>query len=136
MQDVHCGHEEGIDVDQDAEMDALEAGGFVCVAQVCDLALGRLRRVEVAGRLICLARTEEGIFAVDDDCTHIAAALDQGTLTGCILTCPLHLAQFDVRTGAVLRGPARTPVATYAVRVEDDCIWLATVPTTPQSEQV
>ena len=45
-------------------------------------------------------------------------ALDAGQLPeGCVLTCPVHLAQFDVRDGKVLRGPAREDVASYRVRV-------------------
>ncbi len=98
---------------------------FVKVAQVQDVLPGQLLRVEVAGRLICLARVDEQIYAVDDDCTHISGALDQGELEGCVLTCPLHLACFDVRTGKVLRGPARDDLPTYAVRIEGDDVLVA-----------
>jgi nitrite reductase/ring-hydroxylating ferredoxin subunit len=96
--------------------------GFVRVARLGDLPEGGLLRAEVAGRLICLAKVAGQIYAVDDDCPHIGGALDEGELEGCVLTCPVHLAQFDVRTGEVLRGPARENVPTYAVRVEGDDI--------------
>ena len=36
------------------------------------------------------------------------------------MTCPLHGAQFNVCTGAVLRGPAVNPLKTYRVIVEDE----------------
>lgn len=98
---------------------------FVKVAQVQDVLPGQLLRVEVAGRLVCLARVDDQIYAVDDDCTHISGALDQGELEGCVLTCPLHLACFDVRTGKVLRGPARDDLPTYAVRIEGDDVLVA-----------
>lgn len=98
---------------------------FVKVAQVGDVLPGRLLRVEVAGRLVCLARVDDHIYAVDDDCTHISGPLDQGELDGCVLTCPLHLACFDVRTGKVLRGPARDDLPTYAVRIEGDDVLVA-----------
>jgi 3-phenylpropionate/trans-cinnamate dioxygenase ferredoxin component len=91
---------------------------WVRVAELSDIAPGRLLRVEVFGRLLCLANVAGAIFAVDDDCTHISGPLDQGELEGHILTCPLHLAQFDVRTGKVLRGPAREDLAAYKVRIE------------------
>jgi 3-phenylpropionate/trans-cinnamate dioxygenase ferredoxin component len=100
-------------------------GKFVKVAQVQDVAPGKLLRVEVAGRLVCLARVDDQIYAVDDDCTHISGPLDQGELSGCVLTCPLHLARFDVRTGKVLRGPARDDLPTYAVRIEGDEVLVA-----------
>jgi 3-phenylpropionate/trans-cinnamate dioxygenase ferredoxin component len=100
-------------------------GAFVQVANLHDIAPGELLRVEIAGRLVCLANVDGAIYAVDDDCTHISGPLDQGELDGPVLTCPLHLARFDVRTGQVLRGPAREDVPTYAVRVDGDAIYVA-----------
>ncbi|HLZ21873.1 MAG TPA: non-heme iron oxygenase ferredoxin subunit [Ktedonobacterales bacterium] len=101
-------------------------GGFVHVARLDDIAPGELLRVEMEGRLICLANVDGRIYAVDDDCTHISGPLDQGELEGCVLTCPLHFARFDVRTGTVLRGPAREDLPTYRVRVEGEDILVAT----------
>jgi len=98
---------------------------FVKVAHMDDIAPGELLRVEVAGRLVCLANVDGAIYAVDDDCTHISGPLDQGELDGCVLTCPLHLARFDVRTGRVLRGPAREDLPTYAVYIEGGDIYVA-----------
>ena len=97
-------------------------GTFVRVAEMSEIEPGELLRVEVAGRLLCLANVEGTIYAVDDDCTHISGPLDQGELDGCVLTCPIHLARFDVRNGKVLRGPARDDLPTYAVRIEGDAI--------------
>lgn len=100
-------------------------GGFVKVARLDDIAPGELLRVEVNGRLICLANVDGQVYAVDDDCTHISGPLDQGELEGCVLTCPLHLARFDVCTGKVLRGPAREDLPTYDVRIDGDDILVA-----------
>ena len=33
------------------------------------------------------------------------APLERGTLEGYILTCPMHHAQFDIKTGEALSGP-------------------------------
>ena len=98
---------------------------FMQVAQVGDIPLGRLRRAELHGRLICLANVEGVIYAVDDDCTHICTPLSQGTLDGATLTCPLHLARFDVRTGRVLRGPARDNLRAYLVRIVGEEVLVA-----------
>ncbi len=38
-------------------------------------------------------------------CGHQNAPLDQGALEGWILTCPLHNAQFDIRSGKNLAWP-------------------------------
>lgn len=96
---------------------------YVAVARVSEIPPSGLRRVEVEGRLLLLARAGERIYATDDDCTHISGALDQGELDGYTLTCPIHLARFDVRDGRVLRGPAREPLLTYPVRIEGDTVF-------------
>jgi 3-phenylpropionate/trans-cinnamate dioxygenase ferredoxin component len=104
----------------DAREAAESAGAepFVSVAQVSDIAPGTLLRVEVDGRLICLANVDGAIYAFDDDCPHIGGPLDEGDLEGHVLTCPIHLAQFDVRSGRVLRGPASEHMRMYPVRIE------------------
>jgi nitrite reductase/ring-hydroxylating ferredoxin subunit len=91
---------------------------FVPVARVGDIAPGELLRVEVGEQLLCLANVDGQIYAFDDDCPHISGPLDEGDLEGCVLTCPIHLAQFDCRTGAVLRGPARDRLRMWPVRIE------------------
>ena len=103
---------------------APEAARYVAVARLGDIRPGGLRRVEVEGRLLLLARVGDRIYATDDDCTHISGPLDQGELDGCVLTCPIHLARFDVRDGRVLRGPAREPLPTYPVRMEGDQVFI------------
>jgi 3-phenylpropionate/trans-cinnamate dioxygenase ferredoxin component len=46
--------------------------------------------------------------------------LSEGVIDGSTVTCPLHGAQFNVWTGAVLRGPATEPLKTYTVAVDGD----------------
>jgi nitrite reductase/ring-hydroxylating ferredoxin subunit len=58
--------------------------------------------------------------ATQAKCTHRRGPLNEGTLDGSTVTCPWHGSQFDVRTGAVLRGPAGVPLKTYRVIVEGD----------------
>lgn len=108
-----------------ANTGAPPADGFVAVAQVGEVAMGRLRRVVLGDRLICLANVDGQLYALDDDCPHIGAALSQGALDGATLTCPLHLAQFDVRSGQVTRGPARANARVYAIRIEGERILVA-----------
>lgn len=95
------------------------------VAHLEEIAPGELLRVEVGAHLVCLANVEGIIYAVDDDCPHTGGPLDEGELDGCVLTCPIHLARFDVRDGQVLRAPARESLRTYSVRVEDGRIFVA-----------
>lgn len=60
------------------------------------------------------------LCATQNECTHRQGPLNEGELDGSTVTCPLHGSQFDVSTGAVLRGPATEPLKTYRVLVEGD----------------
>ena len=100
---------------------------FIKVARVNELEDGDLMAVEVDGEAVCLARVDGEVYAFTDNCTHISGPLDEGDLDGDVLTCPWHGAQFNVRTGQVLRGPARQDIQTYAVRIENDNI-LVSIP--------
>jgi 3-phenylpropionate/trans-cinnamate dioxygenase ferredoxin subunit len=92
------------------------------VAEVDALPRGKTLCVEIDGREILLCHTAEGIFAVDNLCTHAAERLCGGKLKGHRILCPLHGAAFDVRDGSALTRPASVALATYAVRVDDDGI--------------
>ena len=98
---------------------------FIKVAAQDELEEGELLAVEVDGEPICLAKVDDRVYAFTDNCTHISGPLNEGDLEGCVLTCPWHGAQFDVRTGKVLRGPARQNILTYPVKVEDESILIS-----------
>lgn len=97
-------------------------------ADLSDLQEGKLHAVEVDGEPVCLIKLEDGIFAFTDNCTHISGPINKGQFDGCTVTCPWHGARFDVRTGKVLRGPARQDLYTYQVKVEDDSVYVALPP--------
>ena len=70
---------------------------------------------------IVIARTEGGWFAVEDRCTHAGCALSEDAdLHGFEIVCNCHGSEFDIRTGAVRRGPAERPVRTFPVREAND----------------
>ena len=98
---------------------------FIKVAAHDELGEGELLAVEVDGEPICMAKVDGRVYAFTDNCTHISGPLNEGDLEGCVLTCPWHGAQFDVRTGKVLRGPARQNILTYPVKVEDESILIS-----------
>jgi nitrite reductase/ring-hydroxylating ferredoxin subunit len=50
--------------------------------------------------------------------------LSRGKLIGCLIECPLHFAQFDIRTGKLVDGPISADIAVYEVRVESDIIYV------------
>lgn len=58
--------------------------------------------------------------ATEAKCTHRGGPLNEGKVDGSTVTCPWHGTQFNVCTGAVLRGPATEPVKTFRVIVEGE----------------
>jgi 3-phenylpropionate/trans-cinnamate dioxygenase ferredoxin subunit len=98
---------------------------FIKIAETSEIAEGELMPLEIDGELICLTKVDGTIYAFTDNCTHISGPLSEGDLHGDVLTCPWHGAQFNVRTGKVLRGPARQDILTYPVRVEGQSILIS-----------
>ncbi|MGA2641308.1 MAG: non-heme iron oxygenase ferredoxin subunit [Spirochaetia bacterium] len=81
--------------------------------------------VTIDGVPVALFRTEEGIFALDDICSHEYSRLSEGDLWAGEVYCQKHGSRFNLRTGAVTGLPATKPVATWEVKVENGEIWIA-----------
>lgn len=107
------------------------AAGFSRAAAVADVPTGWTLKVAVGGREIALANREGTFYAVDNSCTHAGAPLGDSKLRGdsrlkqdCLLECPWHNSQFDIRTGEVFQGPARKPLRTYETQVLDGLVFI------------
>ncbi|MFH8769764.1 bifunctional 3-phenylpropionate/cinnamic acid dioxygenase ferredoxin subunit [Streptomyces sp. NPDC017958] len=105
------------------------------VSRLADLPRGEALRVEsgpppgsVRGdphlaALVAVFHTEGGeVYAIDDTCTHQDASLADGWLEDCEVECLLHASKFDLRTGSVDAPPARLPVRTHEVLIDDGVI--------------
>lgn len=93
---------------------------LVRVGNAKDVVENEMRVFDVAGTRVSIANTLGDLHAFDDKCTHMGCSLAKGKLEGTTVTCPCHGSQFDVTTGAVLRGPAQRPVRSRLVQVEGE----------------
>ena len=93
-------------------------------AALSDVPAGGCKLVEVNGTRVVLARVGERVYACADTCSHQGGPLSEGRLAGTRLTCPWHGWLYDVRTGQCLLPPRGAAVATYAVRIEGDDVWV------------
>jgi len=67
---------------------------------------------------LVIAAVDGAWFGVEDRCTHAGCAFSEDAdLAGSDIVCNCHGSEFDIRTGAVLRGPAEGPLRTFPVRV-------------------
>lgn len=104
------------------------------VVRSTELAPLSLRKAEVAGRTILLARLESGeIAAASNVCPHEAEDLSGGRLYMGAVDCPRHHYVYDLRTG-VNRYPRNVfprhlaeqlaPLPVYPAKEEKGWIWV------------
>lgn len=94
-------------------------GQYFKAAKACDVALGKLRCVELAGKRIALFSLGDEIYALGDLCTHEGGPLSEGAIDGEEVECPWHMGRFNIRTGEPTTAPADLSVERYNVRVQD-----------------
>ncbi len=112
---------------------ALAAGGLkrsiptpVAGTKIVDLAkfpIGSVMQFTAPdGNPAFLFRTKVGVFAYSAICTHQGCSLGYNTAAK-TLDCPCHGSTFDpANGGAVLGGPAPTPLAKYSVAISGNAI--------------
>ena len=94
------------------------------VAAEADLFDGAGISVLAAGRDIALFKIEDGVWAIDNVCSHGNARLCDGYVDGHLVECPFHQAMFDLHDGSVACGPATEPVRSWPVKIEDGRVLL------------
>lgn len=112
---------------------------WIKVLSQSELPEGARSVVEAGGRAILLLRHGGRIYAVDNTCPHMGAALDGGKVTddGAII-CPRHRSAFDLRSGEVkewapwppaaglLLGAVsrKKPLPVFPTKAEEGSIWV------------
>ena len=115
----HLGREDvGAGEDGDAA-----ASEYTIVLKESELRGDAMRVVEVDGVPVVMSRSESGeVCAIANTCTHMGGPLNEGARQGNVVTCPWHGSQFDLCSGEVLRGPARSPERRFEARLRDGWI--------------
>lgn len=90
------------------------------VCRVADLDVTNLKKVSLENTDILIVKTDQGIFAIDDICTHAEVSLSEGSLSGCTIECWAHGAVFDVRDGSVVTPPASEALKTYETQLQGE----------------
>ena len=81
-----------------------------------------LERV-AAGQVVALFNVADEFYALDGVCPHQGGPLGKGQLNQCLLSCPWHGWQFDVRSGQnQVNVTINQP--TFDVKVEQDCVYV------------
>jgi nitrite reductase/ring-hydroxylating ferredoxin subunit len=105
-----------------------------------ELGTTQVKVLETAHGKLAVGLSDGEPFALSNRCRHLFASLGEGRVAedGC-LECPWHRARYDVRTGAMTRGPqgafkplagvvkgtaGSLPLRSYPVELRDGAIWL------------
>ena len=90
------------------------------VMKLSDLPVGSVIKFDANGLEVAIAHTAEGVFAIEDTCSHAEVSLSEGELTGCFLECWRHGSAFDLRTGIPKTPPAIKSVATFPIMIQGE----------------
>jgi nitrite reductase (NADH) small subunit len=96
----------------------MPVGQLHTVARVEDLPPGSAMVAAAGDTEVAVFHCEERFYATQSECLHLQGPLGRGTLEACVLTCPWHGWQYDVRTGENEFDRA-LKLETYEVVVED-----------------
>lgn len=81
-----------------------------------------VQTVEINGSVVAVFKVDNEFFAIQNRCSHAEASLSEGEVYDCKVECPLHGAEFDLKTGEALTLPATKPVATYTTEVNENSV--------------
>lgn len=113
----------GIGIDQSGER--LRIDDWTPVLPEAELPVGdKPKRVDVDGVGVVLCRNGDGVSAFAGLCPHLAAPMEDGWVDRGRIVCPWHGSQFDMDSGAVVRGPAAAPLPCYQARLRDGMVEL------------
>jgi 3-phenylpropionate/trans-cinnamate dioxygenase ferredoxin subunit len=90
---------------------------YTKVGSVDDFPEGKGRSVIVEGKKLAVFHVDGEFFALLDECTHAQAPLSRGTVKDGCVQCPMHGAQFDLRTGSVMTLQATRNVEMHDVKL-------------------
>lgn len=86
--------------------------------------------IELEGRPVALVRTESGVHAVSNTCTHAEASLSDGFVMENWIECPLHQARYDLSTGELLDGPFCPELPVFPIEERDGQFFVKIEPVT------
>jgi len=98
---------------------------WVSVAPANGIAPGDYAQAEIDGCVVAVFNVGGEFYAIEDVCTHDGGGLTGGVIEGDKVVCPRHGAKFCLRSGAALTPPAYEPVRTFATRIHNGIVEVA-----------
>jgi len=83
------------------------------------LGMDETRCVLADGTAVMIARTDTGLHALSDHCSHRGGPLHEGELRDGTIRCPWHDSVFALEDGALIHGPSAYPQPAWDARVSE-----------------
>ena len=85
----------------------------------------QMKKVSIDGNDIVVMNIDANYFAISDTCSHAGGSLSEGKIEGSTITCDWHGAQFECKSGKLIKFPAKIDdLESYKVIVESDNIFV------------
>ncbi len=94
------------------------------VAKTSEIAPGEIKSFTVGFDTVAVCNVSGQFCAFRDRCSHQEFPLSDGELSGEVITCAYHGAEFNVKTGEALCMPASEPIEIFEVKVENGEIFV------------
>jgi nitrite reductase/ring-hydroxylating ferredoxin subunit len=95
---------------------------YLPAMKISELAEGSMAAIDLNGTHMLLSKIGGEVSAVSGTCTHEETDLGLGFMIEDRVVCPLHLSQFELRTGEVMNPPATIPLRRFNVKIDGDTI--------------
>ena len=92
--------------------------------KLSELGEGSISTVDLNGSHILLSKIGGEAYAVGGICTHEDTDLGLGFVVEDRIVCPLHLSQFELKTGQVVNPPATVSLRHYNLKVADGTFFI------------
>lgn len=109
---------------------------YVKIAAVADIPPGKMKSFKAAGADVLVVNVDGSFHAIGNKCPHAHFPLSMGKVQGCVVTCPLHQARFNVESGANIEDAKILFFKTkpkdakcYPVKVENENIFVGVADT-------
>ena len=96
---------------------------LVPLCSIDDITPGTGKTVSAGDKELAVFNVDGTFHVIDNTCPHRGGPLGEGELEGCLLTCPWHAWQFDVRTGESVTDDSKVEV--FECRVEGGQVLVA-----------
>jgi 3-phenylpropionate/trans-cinnamate dioxygenase ferredoxin component len=101
-----------------------DLGEFTAALKASDVPDGSFSAVDIKGVHLLVSKIGGEVSAVAGTCTHEDTDLALGFVLEERVVCPLHLSQFDLRTGEVTNPPATVPLKRFNIKIEDGTVFV------------